>query len=222
MTNQYNIDLAAVTIEKFKENIRTRDLIPSRVSLKDDLDGRFEIIASVGITNMNELVNALKTRSKIYVFAKESGLPAEYLTLLCREARSYLSNPVRLDKFPGIPSEYVDRLEAEGIKNTRQMLICAGRKSLRINLALRAEIPIQFIDELASLSDLSRAYGIGPVFARMLYGVGIHSIKKYIQFSAEEIIKIYEEKEGKKADFGENEIQFSLNLAKDLNILLEV
>jgi len=222
MTNQYNIDLAAITIEKFKENIRTRDLIPSRVSLKDDLDGRFDIITSIGIMNMNELVDALKTRSKIYAFAKESGLPAEYLTLLCREARSYLSNPVRLEKFPGIPSEYVDRLETEGIKNTRQMLIVAGGKSLRTDLAQRVEIPIQVMDELASLSDLSRAYGIGPVFARMLYDVGIHSIKKYIQFSAEEIIDIYEEKEGKKADFGENEIQFSLNLAKDLIILLEI
>jgi len=222
MANQYNIDLAAVTIEKFKENIGTRDLIPSRVSLKDDLDGRFDIIASTGITNMDALVDALKTRSKIYAFAKESGLPAEYLTLLCREARSYLSNPVRLDKFPGIPSGYVDRLETEGIKNTRQLLIGAGGKSLRKDLAQRIEIPIEVMDELVSLSDLSRAYGIGPVFARMLYDVGIYSIKKYIQYSAEDIIKIYEEKEGKKADFGVNEIQFSLDLAKELEILLEI
>jgi hypothetical protein len=72
--------------------------------------------------------------------------------------------------------------------------------------------------ELVCLSDLSRIYGVGPVFARMIYDVGIKSVKDFVEYSAEDFIRIYEEKEQKKADFGINEIQFSLNLAKELDI----
>ena len=67
-----------------------------------------------------------------------------------------------------------------------------------------------------------RAYGVGPVFARIIFDVGIKSIKEFIENTAEDIIRIYEEKEQKKADFDVNEIQFSLELAKELDIAIEL
>ncbi|MCK5076496.1 MAG: hypothetical protein KAR38_08975, partial [Calditrichia bacterium] len=72
------------------------------------------------------------------------------------------------------------------------------------------------------LSDLSRAYGVGPVFARILYDVGIHSIKQLISHSPEELVNIYEEKSGKKADFSADDIRFSIDLAKELDIAVEI
>ena len=78
------------------------------------------------------------------------------------------------------------------------------------------------MNELVCLSDLSRAYGVGPVFAQMIYDVGIKSIKAFIEFTAEDFIRIYEEKNQKKADFGVNEIQFSLELARELDIAVEI
>jgi len=69
---------------------------------------------------------------------------------------------------------------------------------------------------LISLSDLARLYGVGPVFARIIYDVGIDSVKTFIKYSAEDFISIYENKTQKKADFGTNEINFSIELAKDL------
>ena len=92
----------------------------------------------------------------------------------------------------------------------------------RERLSQKTEIPIEIMDELVCLSDLARAYGVGPVSARMIYDVGIQSIKEFVQYTAEEIIRIYEEKEGKKADFGVNEIQFSLDLAKRLDVADEI
>ena len=62
-------------------------MIPSRVSLKDDLDERFEILEINSIANLKELINALKTKPKIELFSKETGLTIEYLTLLKREAK---------------------------------------------------------------------------------------------------------------------------------------
>jgi hypothetical protein len=43
-----------------------------------------------------------------------------------------------------------------------------------------------------------------------------------VEQTAEEFIRIYEEKEQKKADFGVNEIEFSLELARDLDIAIDI
>jgi len=222
MGNQYHINTEKYSLQKFKNNLKSRDMIPSRVSLKDELDERFEILEINGITNLKELIDTLKTKPKIELFSKETGLTIDYLTLLNREAKSYLPNPVRLDKFPGIPTKYVDRLEVEGIKNSRQLFNEAKDKNGRKQISQRTEIPIEILNELVGLSDLARAYGVGPVFARIIYDVGIKSIKEFIENTAKDFIRIYEEKEQKKADFGVNEIQFSLELAKELDIATEI
>jgi len=216
MGNEYHLNLETYTLQKFKDNLKSRDMIPSRVSLKDEIDERFRILEVNGITNLKELTGVLKTRPKIKVFSEETGLTVEYLTLLNREAKSYFPNPVRLDKFPGIPINYVDRLDSIGIRNSKQLFNEARDKKDRERIAQRTEIPIEMLTELVCLSDLSRAYGIGPVFARIIYDVGVKSIEVFVENTAEDFIRIYEEKEQKKADFGINEIQFSLELAKEL------
>jgi hypothetical protein len=192
------------------------------VSLKDELDERFKILEINGIKNLKELIEELKTKQKIELFSKETGLAIEYLALLKREANSYLPNPIRLDKFPGIPPKYLDRLDVVGIRNSRHLFSKAMDKEKRERLSQITEIPIDILNELACLSDLSRAYGVGPVFARMIYDVGIKSIKEFIDYTAEDFIRIYEEKNQKKADFGVNEIQFSLELARELDIAVEI
>lgn len=222
MGNQYQIDTEKYSLQKFKNDIESRDMIPSRVSLKDDLDERFEILEINGITNLKELIDALKTKPKIEDFSKETGLTIEYLTLLRREANSYLPKPVRIDAFPGIPTKYVDRLAAEGTKNSRQLFKEAKDKSERDRISQRTGIPIEILNELVCLSDLVRAYGIGPAGARMFYDIGIKSIKDFVEYTAEDLISTYEEKEQKKADFGINEIQFSLDMAKELDIVIEI
>jgi len=169
MGNQYHIDIEQYSLQKFKNNLSSRDMIPSRVSLKDELDERFKILEINGIKNLKELIDVLKTKPKIELFSKETGMTIEYLTLLNREAKSYLPNQIRLDKFPGIPTKYVDRLGAEGIRNSRQLFNEAKNKNERVRISQRTEIPIEIMNELVCLSDLARAYGIGPVFARMIY-----------------------------------------------------
>ena len=222
MENQYHIKLENYSLEKFKNSLKSRDMIPSRVILKDDIDERFAILESNDISNLKELTDRLKTKMKIEHFSDETGLSIEYITILNREAKSYLPNPIRLDKFPGIETKYLIRLADVGIMNSRQIFNEVGDKITRDQLAEKTEIPIEILNELVCLSDLARVYGVGPVFARMIYDVGIKSVKEFVEISAEEFIRIYEEKEQKKADFGINEIRFSLELAKELDIAVEV
>jgi predicted flap endonuclease-1-like 5' DNA nuclease len=217
MGNQYQIDLEKYSLQRFKRSLQTRELIPSRSSLKDELDARFVILEDRGITNLKELTDVLKTKKKIEQFSKETGLSFEYLTLLNREAKSYLSKPIRLDKFLDIPTKYLERLDEVGIRNTKQLFNDAQNKNMRERLSDETDIPLKVLNELVGLSDLSRIYGVGPVFARMIYDVGIKSVQEFIENTAEDFIRIYEEQTRKKADFGVGEIEFSLELAKELD-----
>jgi nucleotidyltransferase/DNA polymerase involved in DNA repair len=121
-----------------------------------------------------------------------------------------------------VPRKYVEKLEAVGIKNTRHLFNAARDKNDRVLLSQTTELPIEILNELVGLSDLSRVYGVGPVFARMIYDVGIKSIKEFAKHTAEDFVRIYEKEAGKKADFGANEIEFSLELAKELEIAVEL
>ncbi len=212
MEPRYQIDL-----EKFRLNIQNREMIPSRLILKDDINIRFGILIDYGITNLKELTDQLKTKVGIGKFSEQTGLPQDYLTLLNREARSFLSNPVPLAKFPDVQASYLEGLSKIGIKNTRQLFNQAYSRDLRESMSETTGIPLPALNELVCLSDLSRAYGVGPVFARMIYDLGIKSIKEFIDHTPEEFILLYEKQTGKKADFGVNEIQFSIELAQELD-----
>lgn len=222
MGNQYQIDLEKYSLQRFKKSIQARDLIPSRSSLKDELDDRFQILEDRGVTNLKELIDVLKTRNKVEQFSRETGLSIEYLTLLNREGKSYLSKPIRLDKFPNMQPEYLERLDELGIRNSKQLFIEAQNKADRERLSHETDIPLDMLNEMVGLSDLSRIYGVGPVFARMIYDVGIKSVKEFTEHTADDFIRIYEEQTQKKADFGVGEIEFSLELANELDIAVEI
>ena len=113
-------------------------------------------------------------------------------------------------------------MEEAGIKNSLQLFNVAKNKRSRDQLARKSKIPNEIMDELICLSDLARITGVGPVFARMIYDVGIKTVEEFVNKTAEEFIRIYEEKEKKKADFGINEIQFGLDHAKELDIAVEL
>jgi len=213
---KYHIDLEKYSLQRFKLSLQKRDMIPSRVALKERIEARFEILNDNGITNLKSLIDILKTKQKIEIFSKKTDLPIDYLTILKREAGSYLPKPIRLKDFPGVDSKDVESLKDIGINNSRQ-LFDKGKTGEQLNpLSNLTRIPIERLNELVSLSDLARLYGVGPVFARIIYDVGITSVKNFAGYKAEEFISIYEDKTLKKADFGVNDINFSIELAKEL------
>ncbi|MBT3322531.1 MAG: DUF4332 domain-containing protein [Anaerolineae bacterium] len=222
MRNQFHIKLENYSLEKFKKSLQRREMIPSRMILKEDIEERFAKLEKRQLSNLKELTDRLKTKSKIEEFSKEAGLSIEYLTILNREAKSYIPKPTRIDKYAGIERNHIKRLDSAGIKNTRHILDQAGEKDKREELTQKTGLPIEALNEIVCLADLSRVYGVGPAFARMIYDMGIRTIQEFVEKTAEDFIEIYEEKTKKKADFGTNEIQFSIELAKDLDILVEL
>ncbi len=217
MTNSYHIDLAKYSLEKFKVSLKNRKMIPSRVILKEKIDDRFKVLSKNSIEHLHHLITQLKTKQKVEKFSNQSGLSVEYLTILKREAGSYLPNPVKLDKFPEVDLKSVTSLESAGIKHTKH-LFDRTNETEKFNLLLNSTgIDKPCLEELKALSDLVRIYGVGPVFARIIYDVGVRSVETFKGMTARSFIQIYEDKMDKKADFGENEISFSIELAKQLD-----
>lgn len=216
MSEQYYIDFATYTLDKLKMSLAGRDMIPSRVILKEKLDERFQQLSACGITNLSELIKALKSKDKIATFSKESGLSEEYLTILKREASSYQPNPIVLTKFPGVDMEACTKLAEIGIKNTKHMYTEAKIKSDMQTIIAKSGAKNSSVEELLGLSDLGRLYGVGPVFARMIYDTGVTSVAEFVKYSGDEFVELYEKQTNKKADFSSADINFSLEIAREL------
>ncbi len=216
MNEQYYIDFEKFRLLKFKRSLQKRIMIPSRIILKEDIEERFRILDSNGINTLKELIDALKSKEKIESFSKKTGLSKEYLTVLKREANSFHPNPISLNKFPGIDTGTIESLEKLGIRNTKQYFNQVNCGKGTNQLAEEAKISTDRLNELASLSDLARLYGVGPVFARIIYDAGVDSVESFINYSALEFIRIYENKMEKKADFRKSDIDFCMEIAKEL------
>jgi hypothetical protein len=187
-TDDYYINLEHFSLERFKDVLGTKELLPGRMILKGGLDERFEVLESMGINNLQELWEALKTKKRVVGFAAESGLSPDYLAVLRREVGSYIPKPANLKDLPDIEVAYIERLASGGIKNTKDLFDRAKTKSQRAELSETLGIPPQVILELTKLSDLVRIVGVGPVFARILYEAGVDNLEAFVNGSPEELI----------------------------------
>ncbi len=215
MNKNYHLDLGKISLATLKRSLQNREMIPSRVILKEDLEERFRLLELHGLNTMKSLMDALKTRDKIEAFSEQSGVPVDYLTILKRDAGSWLPNPVPLKKFTGIEPGTLSALEKIGIKNTKQFF----NKRIATNTEQRSDlsgISSDQLSKLLSLADLVRLYGVGPVFAEIIYNAGITSVEQFANHTADTFISIYEEATQKKADFSKSDIGLSLEFANEL------
>lgn len=187
MTDQYNIDLSQLSLDRFKQVLLSKHLMPARLSLRDDIQGRFAALHAYGITNAAELQAALRTKKHMEAVAEATGLPVDYLTLLRREVNSYQTKPRPLREFPDVDPIVVERLEAVGIMSTRDYFGRARTVEGRAALAADLDLDPAVILELARLSDLARVGGVGPVAARLLLDAGVGSVAESRALSVEEL-----------------------------------
>ena len=218
MTGRYHIDPKAYSIHQLKQDLESRDLIPSREPLKEGIQDKFDVLEAVGYKNLEDLIVALKNKKKLEVLAGSTGIELNYLILLRREVNSYLPNPVPLGKFSGFIPDDLASLAELGIRNSRHLFERVENEGDLHTLSSETGIAKEALSELLGLSDLVRAYGVGPAFARILYETGVHSIAELKQFSPQQVVDLYESQTQKKADFSVSDIQFSLDIIKALDL----
>lgn len=225
MSDDYYLDFQNYPLHTWQEELKKASLLPSRQILKEDLDARFNILSRKGISNLQELMDALKTSRKVREFASQTGLPEDYLLVLRREVLSLKPGPVKLSKLPGVKPELVEKLEAAGIKTTLELFKRAKTSQDRDELGEEVGLRREEILELAKLSDLSRIKWVGPVFARMFLEAGMDSVKKVSEADASEfyaeLVNINQNHKHTKARFVENDLVMCIEFAKKLPEVME-
>jgi len=178
MEDQYYINLQAFSLERFKNNLKTGDVLPGRQILVEDIEARFDILSSMGMKNLSDLIATLSTNQKIETFSQQSGLPIEYLVILGREVRSYKPKPVYLREISGVDSKDVEKLAALGITHSKHFFENGDTMKKREELSKLTGISMEKLLELAKLSDLARIRGLGAAFTRLFYEAGAETLEK--------------------------------------------
>lgn len=175
----YSLDLSLISLDRFFQLTRSKQMLPGRAMLHEMMEDRFAILARAGITNLKVLMRQLGSKQKMESFSARWDLPYTYLVLLKREAGSYQAKPFSLSDFPGVPFEYTESLRSKGFRNTRDFFELAQTGPMRSDLASVTGIPEARLLESFSLCDLSRITGVGGTMARYCYEAGIRSVREF-------------------------------------------
>ncbi len=189
-TSGYYPDLSAFSLAKLKNLLKTTRLLPGQQILLDNIDESFACLEQRGIENLEQLQQALKSKSAVQSLAQAAGLPLDYLTVLRREVNSYQPKPIDLKDFPDVDPEVVRKLHQLGIKNTEQLFPRVLTPADRSELAKQSQLDEAAILELTRLTDLARIKWVGPKFARLLLAAGYDTVEKVAASNGDELYQV--------------------------------
>lgn len=220
MTDTYYIDLEAISMDDLCRDLLSRTMLPSRVMLQERTAERLQALEAQGIHNAAELLDAFKTAKKMQVVAEASGVPLEYLKILRREVGAYKPSPRKFDQIPGIDDDTCAKLAQAGIKHTRDFFERCQTPAQRQALAEQSGLTEAAVLELTKLSDLARIWGVGPVFARIIFDSGVDTVARVAEKDGLEFFNVlkqsYEEVHGVPADFILRDIEDTITRAQGL------
>lgn len=221
----YYIDLEKISIDDYRIKLESAYLPPSRLMLKDRLDDRFGYFKSIGIRNVNELIQLLKKKDKLAELSKFDYFSGDYLTILLRELNSTLPKPNKIADFTEIAKETIYKLEKIGITNTEKLYNKVIKKSDRQKLTESNGINDQDILALTKLADLSRIKWVGVTYAQLLYNLGTDTVEKVsksdpIDLHAR-INHLIKEKNLFKGAIGLNDVKILIESASELPLDIE-
>ena len=221
----YYIDLGNISVDHYKEILRSADLIPSWMVLKENIDENLDAIKNQGISNLDELQKALKSKDKVQEFSRQSGLPTDYLNVLRRVVNGYHPKPNRFRDFPNLTEEIVQKLEASGFKNTLHLYDEVLTPEKRNNLAEKSKIDKGDVLKLAKLTDLSRVRWVNHTFAYVLLEAGYPTAESVAhadyQQMYETIRALNKEREIYKGNIGAHDMKMCVEAAQGLDFEIE-
>jgi hypothetical protein len=221
----YYIDLEGISIDEYREILKSAELLPRRMILKENIDDVFDIIKTQKIKNVDELRTALKSKKKLKDFSKQTGIPEDYLTILIREVNSYRQRPNKIKEFPGVPEDVVLSLENLGITNTLQLYAKILTPQSRKELSSQTGISKNEIIRLATLTDLSRIRWVNHTFAYVLFEAGYDTAEKVAAADYRELYekvkRLNDEREIYKGHIGQHDMKLCVEAARDVSFEIE-
>ncbi len=221
----YYIDLKGISIDKYKEVLKTAELIPSWKILESDIDKNLDIIKKSNIKNLDELLIALRDKDKVKEFSKQTGLQENYLAVLKRVVNGYRQKPNRIKDFTCVTEDTVIRLEKAGIKNTLKLYDLILTDEKREVLSNKTGINKDEIMKITKLTDLSRIRWVNHTFAYVLLEAGYNTVEKVANADYRELYEtvkqLNEERNIYNAHIGMRDMKMVVEAAKDLNFEIE-
>ena len=216
----YYINLNDITLDEYQATLKAADLLPSRRILQQNTETVFSLLKAQGLKTLADLQAALKTKPKLMGLAEQTGIDADYLTILIREINSLQPRPNKLADFPETPAGVVEKLADIGIKHTLHLydriLTPAGRVALAAEIGVDAEAILR----LAKLTDLSRIRWVNHTFAYVLLEAGYDTSAKVAQADPAQLYQdvkaLNAEREIYKGQIGLHDMVLCVNVAKDV------
>ena len=218
----YYIDAENVSLNKLRERIQNTDLVPSRVSLLENLDAKMKLLEQQGITTLATLRIALKTSKRLDELSKLTVIDRQYLVLLRREIESYFPKPRPLSAFDWLPREELKKLEEVEIDNTFLLYESTTEKASKVEILAITNVDGALLDSLITLSDLTRIQWVSPKFAGMLVAATYDTVTKIAEANAEELHaaleRINSDKQYFKGKIGLRDIKRVVQAAKFVSV----
>ena len=222
----YSIDFSKVTLDHYKDELKRRDFIPSRLILKEQAEIHFNAFKKAKITTLDQLfsrINGRETKAKLLM---DKNVSENYLTVLLRELKSIQPKPVKLKEFTWISNKSIIKMEKAGISNTKLVYERLGKASDRKKFTIETGIEEPDIIELLKLSDLVRIQWVNSTFARVLFASGFDTVKKVSMADCEDLynkvslknqeLKLY------KGKIGLNDMKLCIEAAKSIPAEIEI
>ncbi|MBI9109503.1 MAG: DUF4332 domain-containing protein [Spirochaetales bacterium] len=221
----YYVDLKSISIDEYKDILKSTELIPSWKILEKNIEENLDAIKNQNLKNLDELLTALKSKDNIKILSEKCGLPEKYLEVLKRVVNGYRQKPNRLKDFPVISEEVIEKLEKLGIKNTLklyEMILTADKREV---LSKTTGIDKNEILKLTKLTDLSRIRWVNHTFAYVLLESGYDTVETVAKANYKilytTIKKLNKEKKIYNAHIGERDMKMVIESAQELNIEIE-
>ena len=221
----YYIDLENISIDNYKEILKSADLLPSRMILKSSIDYNFDLIKKQNVRNIDELMKMLKNKRKLQDFSKQSGLNEDYLTILIREIKSYRQNPNKIKNFPGIADDVILKFENIGIKNTLQLFDKVLTSKSRLEISKQTGIDENEVLKITKLTDLSRIRWVNHTFAYVLFEAKYDTVEKVANADYKDLYetvkRLNEDRKIYKGHIGLHDMKLCVEAAKDVSLKIE-
>lgn len=99
----------------------------------------------------------------------------------------------KIEEIEGIGPVYGEKLRAEGISNTGQLLEQTSTPSLRKQLAEKTGISDKLVLAFANKADLLRVKGVGSEFSDLLEAAGVDTVAELARRNADNLTQKMEE-----------------------------
>lgn len=221
----YYVDLAAVSIDEYQERLKSADLLPSQMVLKDGIDEIFGRIMAQQVETVEELRKRLRSKSKLQDFATQSGISEAYLKILIRNVNSYRQKPSKIADLPGVAEETRFRLEDLGVNNTLQLYDRVQTPQSRRVMSSQTGIDESELLRLAKLADLCRIRWVSHTFAYVLLEAGYDTAEKVAKADYSELYErvktLNQERAIFRGQIGLHDMKLCVEAARELSFDIE-